>query len=342
MGSIKNVGTSAVDAIVNERNKNGEYKSFTDFCERIQSEAVNKKCIESLIKSGVFDEFKQTRSTLMASYEEILDSISDSSKKNFKGQVSMFDLGSENNKDAEEMEKLKYSYHTLKEYSDKELLSMEKEMLGLYISGHPLSEIKEQIEKVTNINSMKVREALDEEDETGKVTYKDGDIVRYAGIINSIKKKYTKNNKIMAFINIEDLYGSMEVIAFENAYQSASNSLVEENIVYIEGRVSIKEEDKTITLIANKIQDFTAITNNQNLKTDNNIPKPRSITINVTNLTEEQKEKLRGTLKFFAGDKNNTQVYILNNGETKPAGGIFLIDETLNEIKEIVGNENIE
>ena len=94
MGSIKNVGTSAVDSIVEERRKNGKYKSFTEFCERIQGEAVNKKCIESLIKAGAFDEFEQTRSTLMASFEEILDSISDSSKKNFKGQVSMFDLNS--------------------------------------------------------------------------------------------------------------------------------------------------------------------------------------------------------------------------------------------------------
>ena len=94
MGSIKNVGTAAVDSIVEERRKNGKYKSFTEFCERIQGEAVNKKCIESLIKAGAFDEFEQTRSTLMASFEEILDSISDSSKKNFKGQVSMFDLSS--------------------------------------------------------------------------------------------------------------------------------------------------------------------------------------------------------------------------------------------------------
>ena len=258
MGSIKNVGKAAVKAIVSERRKNGEYKSFTDFCERIQGEAVNKKCIESLIKAGVFDVFEQTRSTLMASFEEIIDSISDSNKKNFKGQVSMFDLGGGSENEENEMKKLKYSYHTLKEYSDKELLSMEKEMLGLYISGHPLSEIREKIEKLTNINSLKVREAIDEQIETGKITYKDGQKVEYAGIIGSIKKKYTKNNKIMAFVTIEDLYGSMEVIAFENAYQSAGNSLIEDNIVYIEGRVSIKEEDQTITIIASKIEDFNS------------------------------------------------------------------------------------
>ena len=350
MGSIKNVGTAAVDTIVKEREKNGSYKSFTDFCERIQGEAVNKKCIESLIKAGVFDEFEQTRSTLMASFEEILDSISDNSKKNFKGQVSMFDLGGSSENEENEMEKLKYNYHTLKEYSDKELLSMEKEMLGLYISGHPLSELKEQIEKITNINSLRVREAMDEQIETGKMEYKDGQIVKYAGIVDSIKKKYTKNNKIMAFINIEDLYGSMEVIAFENAYQGAGNSLIEDNVVYIEGRVSIKEEDQTITIIANKIQDFPLGTfpfgksGPEESFPKGNVPNGnqiKTITINITNLTEEQKDKLRGALKFFMGDRNNTKVFIINGENTMPAGGIFLSENTLEEIKEIVGQENV-
>ena len=343
MGSIKNVGVAAVNAIVEERRKNGEYKSFTDFCERIQDEAVNKKCIESLIKAGAFDEFEQTRSTLMASFEEIIDSISDSSKKNFKGQVSMFDLGASNEDEGNELEKLKYTYHTLKEFSDKELLSMEKEMLGLYISGHPLSEIKEQIEKVTNISTLKIREGLDELEQTGRFPYKDGQNVKFAGIINSIKKKYTKNNKIMAFVTLEDLYGSMEVIVFENAYQSAGSSLMEENIVLVEGRLSIREEDENITIIASKIIPFSE---NVSLGTfpketlDNNV-KRKTLEINITNLTEEKKDKLRGALKFFAGDRNNVPVVIINNENKMPAGGIFLNGNTIDEIKEIVGQENI-
>ena len=345
MGSIKNVGTAAVDAIVKERQKNGDYKSFTDFCERIQGEAVNKKCIESLIKAGVFDEFEQTRSTLMASFEEILDSISDSAKKNFKGQVSMFDLGggSEDNNESE-LEKLKYNYHTLKEYTEKELLEMEKEMLGLYISGHPLSNLKEKIDRLTNINSLKVRSAIDEQIETGKYTYRDGQIVKYAGIIDSIKKKYTKTNKIMAFVNIEDLYGSMEVIVFENVYQRAGNCLLEDNIVYIEGRISIKEEDQTITIIASNIQNFDMISESSNTAGNSQAELKRErkeLIINITNLTDEQKDKLRGALKFFSGDKNNVPVQILNNENKMPAGGIYLNEMTLKELSEIVGSQNI-
>ena len=334
MGSIKNVGIAAINAIVEERNKNGEFKSFTDFCERIQNEAINKRCVESLIKAGTFDEFEQTRSTLMASFEDIIDTISDSSKKSIKGQVSMFDMGTENDED-NSLQDLKYNFTTLKEYSDKELLSMEKEMLGLYISGHPLSELKEQIEKVANIDTMKIRTSMEEEQETGNTEYKDGQNVKFVGVINSIKKKYTKTNKIMAFIELEDLYGSLEVIAFENCYQASLNSLVEENIVLVEGRVSIKEEE-SISIIANKIQDF-----NVNFVQAGNTAQRKVLNINVTNLNEEQKNRLRGALKFFSGDRNNTQLEITNGEEVSKAGGIFLNKEILDEIQEIVGKENI-
>lgn len=347
LGSVKNVGIAAVNAIVEERRKNGEYKSFTDFCERIQEEAVNKKCIESLIKAGAFDEFEQTRSTLMASFEEIIDSISDSSKKNFKGQVSMFDLGSPNEEEENDLEKLKYTYHTLKEYSDKELLSMEKEMLGIYISGHPLAELKDQIEAQTNISTLKIREGLEELEQTGNFPYKDGQNVKFAGIINSIKKKYTKNNKIMAFVNIEDLYGNMEVIVFENAYQTAGTSLMEENIVLVEGRLSIREEDQNVTIIASKIVTlgvtlgtFPNVASVPFVTSESNT-KRKILEINITNLAEEQKDKLRGALKFFAGDRNNAPVQIINGENKMPAGGIFLNENTLEQIEEIAGKENV-
>ena len=339
MGSIKNVGIAAVNAIVEERRKTGEFKSFTDFCERIQNEAINKKCIESLIKAGTFDEFEQTRSTLMASFEDIIDTISDSSKKSIKGQVSMFDMGTDNDTENDNIQDFKYNFTTLKEYSDKELLSMEKEMLGLYISGHPLSELKEHIEKVSNIDTFKIRTALEEEQETGNSIYKDGQNVKFVGIINNIKKKYTKTNKIMAFIELEDLYGSLEVIAFENCYMNSQNSLIEDNIVLVEGRISIKE-DENITIIANSIKDFNANSVNISQTNTNNFSR-KVLNINVTNLTEEQKTRLRGALKFFSGDRNNTQLEITNGETVSKAGGIYINNDIIEELKEITGEENV-
>ena len=156
LGSIKNVGTVPVENIVKERKENGPYKSFTDFCERIAEAQVNKKCVESLIKAGVFDEFEQTRATLLASFEAIVDTIQSGKKKGFDGQVSMFDLGTQEEK--EEREKHKYQFEEYDELPEKELLSMEKEMLGIYISGHPLEKLKEQILHSTNINSVDLAE----------------------------------------------------------------------------------------------------------------------------------------------------------------------------------------
>lgn len=337
-GSIKNVGILPVDNIVKERNKNGPYKSFTDFCERVSEESVNKKCIESLIKAGAFEEFEQTRSTLLSSFESIIDTIQSGKKKAFSGQVSMFDLGSREEK--EQLNEIKYTFEEHEELPNKELLSLEKEMLGIYISGHPLEKLRQQIEMQTNIDTIKLRE-IDEQmssnlngtemellKQNTKLKYQDGQNVKYAGIITSIKKKYTKNNKIMAFVAIEDLYGTAEIIVFENAYLKSGKSLVEENIVIVEGRISIREDDTT-TIIANVIKDFGE-------------QKQKILTLDITNSTEEEKEKLRGAIRYFNGDKNNINVQVKVGNDYKPCGQVYLTDTILKCFKDIIGREQVE
>ena len=335
LGSIKNVGTKPVNNIVNERNEHGEYKGFTDFCERIADIDVNKKCVESLIKAGAFDEFEQTRSTLLASFEGIIDSIQSEKKKELAGQVSMFDLGSSEEK--EELNEMKYKFEEHEELPEKELLSLEKEMLGIYISGHPLEKLREQIERQTNINTIELKK-LDEQMSTTlsedniqiqneKPKYQDGQNVKYAGIITSIKKKYTKNNKIMAFVTIEDLYGTAEVIVFENAYLKTGKSLVEENIVMVDGRLSIREDDTT-TIIANEIKDFGE-------------QKQRILTLDITNLDEEHKDKLRGAICYFHGDRNNMNIQIKVGEEYKPCGQMYVTDEILKFFGQLIGTENV-
>lgn len=339
LGSIKNVGTVPVDNIVKERTQNGEYKNFVDFCERIADEAVNKKCIESLIKAGTFDEFEQTRSTLLASFEGIVDTIQSGKKKGMSGQVSMFDLGSE--EEREEMNEMKYKFEEHDELPKKDLLSLEKEMLGIYISGHPLEKMRNEIERKTNINTIELRN-LDEQmssnlnqpdmellkqSQNVKPKYHDGQNVKYAGIITSIKKKYTKNNKIMAFVTIEDLYGTAEIICFENAYIKSGKSLVEENIVIVDGRLSIREDDTT-TIIANEIKDFGE-------------QKQKVLILNITDSDEKEKEKLRGAIKYFNGDKNNINVYVKINDDERACGQIYLTDDILEIFESIIGKSNV-
>ena len=331
LGSIKNVGTSAVEYIVAERKKNGEYKSFTDFCERVQVETINKKCIESLIKAGAFDELGETRHTLLENFEAILDTISNASKRSLQGQVTMFDMQLE-----EDVDKHKYNINQKPEYDERTLLDMEKEMLGIYISGHPLDKLTEKIKKVSNIDTIQAM-TMKEENNLSK----DGQQVKYVGIITSLKKKYTKNNTLMVFATIEDLYGSMEIIIFENCYKKSSNALLEDNIVLVEGRLSIRE-DEDVKIVANNIINFSDISENslteQNKSSDN---KNKILTLSIIEATEEQKNKLRGAIKFFAGDRNNMRVQVLDTDGTKPCGAIYLTDDIYKEFEEILGRENV-
>ena len=324
LGSIKNVGTSAVDEIVKERTSNGEFKNFADFCERIKDFSVNKKCVESLIKSGAFDCFEQTRSTLIASYETIIDTISNSNKKSFDGQVSMFDL---TETEDEKINEIKYNYTVFPEYSEKEMLFMEKEMLGIYISGHPLEKIKNQLEMQTTINTYQIKKIKEDIEETGMAKYEDNQMVKYAGIITSVKKKYTKTNKLMAFVTVEDMYGTTEVIIFENCYQNCSNILVEDNIILVEGRLSVREDEDT-KIVARDIKEFA-------------VQKKKILSITITNLDEKHRNQLKGAIKFFSGDKNNIQIQIINGEEKKFAGGIYLTTAILKELQDIVGETNI-
>ncbi|MFQ9297479.1 MAG: DNA polymerase III subunit alpha [Clostridia bacterium] len=344
LGSIKNVGIQPVENIIKERNENGKFQSFTDFCERIADASVNKKCIESLIKSGAFDEFEQNRSTLLASFEGIVDTIQSTKKKGLEGQFSMFDFGAINDDVENNMDDIKYAFVEKEEFSEKELLSQEKEMLGIYLSGHPLSKLKEEIEKQTTISTRDIdaidnKTNIDEENipELEMVSgydlqkaskFRDGQEVKIAGIITSIKKKFTKTNRIMAFVTIEDLYGQAEIIAFENAYLTAKDSLIEENIVLIKGRLSIREEEKT-SIIANEITNF-------------GVQKRKELIINITNLDEPIKKKLRGAIKYFNGEMNNIAVEVQDGENILKCGAIYLTGAIYEVFQDIVGKENIE
>ena len=323
LGSIKNVGISAIETVISERERNGEFESFTDFCERIQSGTVNRKCIECLIKAGCFDEMNQTRATLLASYERILDTINNQGRNSMANQVTMFDL-------VQPEETVKYQYTVLKELDERELLAQEKEMIGIYISGHPLEKIKEAIQRQTNINSIQIKDLNGE----NAGNFKDGQNVKYAGTITSVKKKYTKRNTIMAFVTVEDLYGSAEIVVFDSVFSRCDNILVEENIVIVEGRLSIKE-DEDARIIVQNIKEFSEENN-----TRDNIRK-NTVIIDITGLNEIQKERLKGAIRFFSGDRVNMKISVLDKAQEKPCGAIYLTEEILNQFKEIVGEENV-
>ena len=258
----------------------------------------------------------------------IIDQIQNTKKRGLDGQVTMFDLQS---KEEEESQDIKYTFIEHDEFSERDLLATEKEMLGIYLSGHPLEKLRKQIEKYTNINTMQIRqtEELQEEQKVqDRPQFIDGQFVKYAGIINQVKKKYTKSNKLMAFVSIEDLYGITEVIVFENAYMQAGNSLLENNIVMVEGRLSIREDEET-KIVANKIYTF-------------GVNKQKKLILDISGATEEEKSKLRGAIKYFSGEKNNMPVFIKIIDDFKSCGAIYYMNGILNVFEDILGRENVE
>ncbi|TZE83093.1 DNA polymerase III subunit alpha [Calorimonas adulescens] len=227
LAAIKNVGRNAVKSIVEERKK-GAYKSFKEFISRVDLTVVNKKTIESLIKAGAFDSFKVKRSQLMAAYVDIMDGSSKQKKENLSGQISLFSVAMPQEE-----------YPDIKEYPREALLNFEKEMLGVYISGHPLDQYEEEFNSTVTITSLDLKN----DDEGQQTRFVDGQPVTIGGIITECKTIFTRSNNLMAFVTIEDYYGTIEVIVFPTIYEEYRNMLVEERPVFIKGRISIKEEE---------------------------------------------------------------------------------------------------
>ena len=262
LASIKNVGEGAIESIVEERKQNGKYLGLIDFLKRIESEKVNKKCIESLIMAGAFDELENryTRRDLLENYENIIESMNQEKRNNIKNQVNIFDVFSDESNQ-------NYTTLTIKkssiEITKKEMLDMEKEMMGLYISGHPLDEYMSRIKKISTISTKELNveneksedaeENIDAIEKSKLVAQYDGTDQVICAVISSMKQIYTKNNSMMAFLTIEDLYGSMEAVIFPKVYEKYAKDIKVGEAIEISGKVSLKEGEKPKILV-NKIK----------------------------------------------------------------------------------------
>ncbi|MCI8374995.1 MAG: DNA polymerase III subunit alpha [Lachnospiraceae bacterium] len=246
LSAIKSIGRPVVESIVVERKLGGAFLSLTDFIERMAGKEVNKKTLENLIKAGALDSLGGNRQQYMMAYGSIMDSVAQSRKTTMTGQMSLFDLV-----DEEEKEHFKMQLPKVEEYKKELLLSFEKEVLGVYISGHPLEEYEERWRK--NITAVTSDFQLDEE--TNKTRVRDGEQVIIGGMITGKTIKYTKNNRVMAFLQIEDLVGTVEVIVFPNVYERNSGMLTEEAKIFLSGHVN-GEEEKASKLICDRIFSF--------------------------------------------------------------------------------------
>ena len=247
--AIKGVGHPVAAAVIAERKVRGPFKNISDFITRMTDTDINKRNVENFIKAGAFDSLGGTRKQFMSVFAQLMDSQQQNKKNNLAGQLSLFDLVSE-----EEKADYEVKLPNVGEYPKEILLTFEKEVLGIYISGHPLEEYEQLWRK--NITNTTADFMLDEE--INSIHAQDGAKAVIGGMIAEKKIKYTKNDKVMAFLQVEDLVGTMEVIVFPKTYETYSSKIVEENKVFIRGRVSA-EEDRDGKLVCESIQTFDEI-----------------------------------------------------------------------------------
>lgn len=320
LSAIKSVGRPVINALVEEREKNGTYRSLKDFIERLTG-IVNKRAIENFIKAGALDCLEGNRRQKMNVYGQIVDSIAQEKKNSFAGQMSLFDLVSD-----EDKKDFEIRMPNVGEYDKEMVLAFEKEVLGIYLSGHPLEGYRGIMDKMISAKTTDFQP--DEESEIPKVY--DGQKVIIGGMITERTIKYTRNNKVMAFLTVEDLVGTVEVVVFPRDYEKWQTLITDDARVFIQGRVNA-EDDRPSKLILEKVHSFEDI--------------PREIWIQFKDKAEYSAAEAE--LQSFLQSASGTSAVVIYLKDVKamkrlPAAFCIRInEEILSELKKKYGESNV-
>ena len=337
MAAIKNVGANVVDSIVKARENKGIFESLVDFVNKMDVSTINKRAVECLIKAGAFDNFNVYRSKMLAVHEKLIDNISSDKKRNIDGQISLFGI-------TEELKNPEVNYPNIKEFDKRNLLAMEKEMTGLYITGHPLDDYAQSLKMQTTNEISKIFSAHETLDESlsqnvsevnlfeGKNVLKDNDRVILGGILSSVNQKVTRNNTIMAFLTLEDLTGSIEVIVFPKTLENVKNLCVTDSLVIVKGRISLKE-DEAPKLLCESIEPLEKINSSKvYLRADNEI-EAKKLSIR---LKEILKEEHKGDTPIYLVAMRERQKYRVPRDRW-----IALNSDIISVLRKNFGEENV-
>ncbi len=321
LSAIKSIGRPVIDAVVEERTLGGPYRSLKDFIERLTGKETNKRTIENFIKSGAFDGLGGTRKQFMMIYADIMDRIAHEKKSSMTGQMTLFDLMGEEDKREYEIQLPKVG-----EYDKEQLLAFEKEVLGIYVSGHPLEKYEALWKHViTNVTS---DFALDEE--TGHSKVMDGNRAVIGGILTDKRVKYTKTNKTMAYLTVEDLVGTVEVVVFPKDYEKNLQYLNVDDRVFIRGRVS-SEDDQSSKLICEKVFRFDEV--------------PQELWIQFATISDYRaREKQLFDLLRNSDGKDYVVIYVRDGRSVRRLGDNWTVraDESLlGALSEAFGADNV-
>ena len=320
LSAIKNIGRNVIDLVVNEREANGPYKSLQDFLERMPGKEVNKRAIENLILAGAFDTMEGNRRQMMMIYPAIMDGIHASHKNSMEGQMSLMDFLGE-----EEKEDFEVRMPDVEDYKKEEKLAFEKQVLGVYVSGHPLEDYVDLIRKQADATSMDFQ--LDEETGLPKVT--DQELYTLGGMVSNVTLKVTRNNQNMAFLTLEDIYGSVEVVVFARDFEKNRSILTPDAKLFITGRASVSDDEAK--LLFSKAVSFDDI--------------PRDVWLQFE--TKEAYDRLQSELYQIIdrhAGSSFIKIYIREGKLRKNLPPQFAIasgGEALEELKALLGAENV-
>lgn len=320
MAAIKSLGRPTIQAILKERGENGSFISMQDFVTRM-SQALNRRAIENFVKAGAFDTFGHTRKSMMIVSESMLDSAIKHNKDSMTGQMSLFDFAAEEDKKAFEIR-----IPDVAEYTKEELLGYEKEILGVYVSGHPLDEYTGMVNKyITNVSS-----DFEVDDELGETKARDGAIATIGGLITEKTIKTTKKGQLMAFLTVEDVVGTVEVVVFPNSFTANRVVIDHAEKVFVTGKVQANV-DENAKLICDKVVDFASI--------------PRKLWIRFASLSdyEDKKDELYGIL-YNSDGKDTVVIYCTKENKrlTLPASRTIRVDsELIQKLQSMYGEKNV-
>ena len=351
---VKNVGEAPADAIIEARKSKGKPRDIFQFIENLDIHKMNKKAVESLIKAGALDCFSENRAAHMCIYESLIETAQSDAKNVIEGQLSLFQLNAETMEQSRDIRRLP----DVKNFEKDILIAQEKEMLGVYITDHPLSEYRDMIEKSVTVTSQDLAEVLEGE-ESGEVHsfVTDGMHAVMAGIVTGRKTLITKTNKMMAFVDMEDLYGTVEVVVFPNVYERYGALTAEDAVISVSGKVNFKEGEvpklladritdiRQLGELAADIRDARADTYRSAADEYRSEPVPQPEGLIKIKLPEGDTAELLEQIKdIMTEHRGNYQAIVY-----MPAGGSFRTEPSLwvdpgpefrNSIVEIVGAEN--
>lgn len=317
LGAVKNIGRGLLRQMVAERRSSGRFTSLENFVERMQESDLNKRAVENLIKCGALDGLGLNRAQMLYGYEAIMDAAADTKKRNIAGQMALFDM-------LDEPQPAQTAIPKLPELPKNELMQMEKETIGLYLSGHPMDEYRRQLKGSGVVPIGRIMQSFEQSDGV----FRDEQIVRIAGIVEHVKMKTTRNNSVMAYVTLEDDTAAMELLVFSNVIAKSGTALQENSVVAVEGRLSVRDE-KAPQMVVNEVRPISEVAK----------PVPQKLYLKLPTEGCIQDRKTRAILNMFPGTVQAV-LYFADSG-VRRGTSCALRDDMLGELRTVLGESSV-